>query len=64
MNRTELINRAKEVGNRYYQNVKDCREYGWKDEKKHVMEWATAIEAMAELLNMSEDEYFETFFDD
>lgn len=64
MTRAELINRAKEIANKYYQNVRDCREYGWKGEKEQIKEWATAIEAMAELLNMSEDEYFETFFTD
>ena len=64
MTRAELINRAKEIANMYYQNVRDCREFGWKGEKVQIKEWTTAIEAMAELLNISEDEYFETFFTD
>lgn len=64
MTRTELINKAKEIGNKYYQDVKDSRDFGSGYEKIDIVRWSIAVEAMAELLNMSDEEYFETFFTD
>ena len=63
MTREQLIKKAKEIEMKYYQEVKDSRELGIGDEEIKTLEWSIAIDAMAELLGLSETEYFEIFLD-
>lgn len=60
MNRNELIKKAYAIANEKYEWVKECRNSDLK--QKSIEEWATALDTMAELLNMSDSEYM-GFFD-
>ena len=60
MPRELLIKRAYEIANNKYEWVKECRNTDI--HQKAIEEWANSIEAMAELLNMSDSEYMK-FFD-
>jgi len=64
MKREQLIKKAKEIEAEYYQEVKDCREFGFEGEKERIHEWTTAIEVMAELIGLTAEESFEIFMNE
>ena len=60
MTREQMIKKAYEIANEKYDWVKECRNTDLR--QKSLDEWATAIDTMAKLLNMSDSEYM-GFFD-
>ena len=55
-----MIKKAYEIANEKYEWVKECRNTDLR--QKSLDEWATALDTMAKLLNMSDSEYM-GFFD-
>lgn len=65
MNREQLIKKAKEIENKYYREVLNCQEssffIGIDEHDLKTIEWTVAMDVMAELLGMTEDEYIKIF---
>lgn len=65
MNRDELIGKAIVIEAEYYKSLKETMKvFGYNSEyaKRDAARWATAQEVIAELLDLTDEEYMKYFF--
>ena len=65
MNREQLIKKAQKIEAKYYEEVRECEKfYGYDHHRTEQAktEWGAVLESLSELLELTQDEYFEIFF--